>query len=485
MAGLGNRAVALTLSRLANYGLMLIGPIIVVRLLSVHDFGRYREFLLYASLLQVCGMFTIRDGLLYFIPAHPQSPWRIVRQTVLLTGLTSAITVLLLFAGDRLTGGALVGEYLAPLVAYTLFSVNLDFWEYFWISRHRPAAVFLYSAGRLLARLLVVVIAAALTHDVTIIVWSLVALEGVRLIGSGVVLFVLDKARHEPPIADGWRDQLRFCIPSGVASLLATASRNLSNVVVAKTLGAGALALYTIGRFSEYVVLAARNSLTAVVLPEMVRRDRESTGDRLALWKQAIVVNTIFLFPVAVLLARYAEPLVVMLFGESYRSAAVLMQIYMFVVVRECFDFAPPLRALNRTGPLVTSNLAALVAGAVALVVLLPLAGLAGAMIAFVVATFVDAGYLCWRVCRLYGVRLRDILPWYTVAKAALAAAVAGLVVFSSLWTDTFGFAGILLAGSLYMVVFVTALLMMRVPEAELLLNWTFRVIRKGTSWST
>ena len=482
MAGLGNRAAALTLARFASYGLMIIGPIVVVRLLTVHDFGRYREFLLYAALLQAFGTFYIRDSLLYFIPAHPQSPWRIVRQTALLTGATSVLTVLLLVAGDRLTGGALVGEYLAPLVAYTLFSVNLDFWEYYWISQRRAVAVFVYSASRLTARLIVVVVAAALTHDVTTILWSLVVLEGVRLFGSMLGMLALDKSRQEPPLAGAWRAQLQFCIPSGAASLLSTANRSLSNVVVAKVLGAGALAQYSIGKFAEYVVLVARNSLSAVALPEMVRRDQQSPGNALALWKQTTVVNMFFLFPVVVLVARFAEPLIVTLFGESYRAAALIMQIHMLAVVRECFDFSPALRSLNRTRPLFASNLVALITGAVALIVLMPLAGLAGAMIAYVIACFADAAYLCWRTCRLYGVGLRDILPWRAITKTALAAALSALVVVSSVWTDTFGFAGILFAGVLYVATFAAALLTLRVPEAELLLNWIFRAVRrKGT----
>jgi O-antigen/teichoic acid export membrane protein len=486
MAGLGNRAVALTLSRLASYGLMIIGPIVVVRLLSVEDFGRYREFLLYASLLQAFGAFYIRDSLLYFIPAMPESPWRIVRQTALLTGAASLVTVVALFVGDRLAGGALVGEYLLPLIGYTLFSVNLDFWEYFWISQRRPVAVFVYSATRLSARLLVVIAASALTRDVATIMWSLVALEAVRLVGSVIVLLLLDRSRNEPPIPGAWREQLRFCIPSGAASLLSTGNRSLSSVAVAKVLGASALAQYSIGKFSEYIVLVARNSLSAVTLPEMVRREKQQGGDRLALWKQTTVVNTIFLFPICVLLVRYAEPLIVLLFGEPYRAAALIMQLYTLVMVRECFDFSPPLRALNRTRPLFASNLVALVTGALALVVLLPVAGLAGAMIALIISSFADAAWLCWRTRQLYGVPLRELVPWSAVARVGVAAVLAGVVVVTDQWTETFGFAGILLAGTLYLAAFVALLLFIRVPQAELLANWTLRMIRrKGASWST
>src|SRR5258708_20057074 len=96
MSVLANRAAILTLSRLANYGLMLISPIILVRLLTVEEFGRYREFLLYAALLQSFAVFSINDSLLYCIPAQPQIVWRTGRQTAALIAWGSVLAVLFL-----------------------------------------------------------------------------------------------------------------------------------------------------------------------------------------------------------------------------------------------------------------------------------------------------------------------------------------------------------------------------------------------------
>src|SRR5581483_4894078 len=332
MSALGNRTAILTLSRLASYGLMLISPIFLVRLLTVADFGRYREFLLYGSILQGFAQFSINDSLLYCVPANPESPWRLARQTALLTLCSSMLVVITLVALDVGSGGQFVHGYLVPLVAYTLFSVNLDFWEFFWLAKGRAQPVFFYSAGRLTARVIVVVITAALTHDFHVIIGSLVALEGVRLAVAGICMLLFDRSRREPPLREPWRDQLRFCIPSGTASLLAMLNRNLSNVLVARMLGAASLAQYAIGRFGEPIVATLRNSVSAVILPEMVRKDRGSsggtgTGGALALWRKATVVNAIMLFPIVVLVARYAEPLVTWVFGASYASAALVMQI--------------------------------------------------------------------------------------------------------------------------------------------------------------
>ncbi len=482
MSGLGNRTAILTLARLASYGLQLISPIFLVRLLTVADFGRYREFLLYAAILQAFAQFSINDSLLYCVPANPRSPWRLARQTALLTLCSSVLVVLVLVALDTGSGGRLVSGYLLPLAAYTLFSVNLDFWEYFWLANGRARPVFFYSAGRLAVRVLVVVVTASMTHDFRAVIWALVALEGARLVAAGIAMLVFDRSRREPALSEPWRDQLRFCIPSGTASLLAMLNRNISNVIVARSLGAVALAQYAIGRFGEPVVATVRNSVSAVILPEMVRKGNQTGGTALALWQKATVVNAIMLFPIVVLVARYAQPLVVMVFGASYLSAALIMQIYMLVVIRECFDFAPALRAVNRTRPLVESNVAGLLACTVALLLLIPVAGLAGAMIAFVIASYVDVTWLGWRTLQAYGVRVRDLLPWWSIARTALAAAVASVLIANSVWTDVFGRAGIVLAGLAYLAAFALLLQVMRIPEAMVLQAWGKRLVFRRAS---
>jgi O-antigen/teichoic acid export membrane protein len=474
MAVLANRAAMLTLARLANYGLMLISPVVLVRLLSVEDFGRYREFLLYASILQAVSAFAISDSLLYFIPAHPRSPWRTVRQTAMLTACASVLVMTGLVICDILTQGQVLSGFRWALAAYILLSVNLDFWEFYWLANHRAVAMFLYSAGRLIVRMIVVVTAAALTRDIEVIIWSLVVLEGVRLIGSAVVWTRLDRASQEPPLAEPWRDQMRFCLPSGVSALLAHLNRNLSSLGVARLLGAPALAQFAIARFGEPVVVALRNSVSTVVLPEMVRRGRESREGPLALWRRATVVNAILLFPVAVLVTRYAEPLVTTVFGAAYLQAAAVMQIYMLVVIRETVDFAAALRAANRTSALVYGSIAGLVTCAIALIILIPMFGLKGAMGAFALSTFVDAVYQGYWVARVHGVGIRDVLPWSSIARTALAAALAAAVL-APFWTDTLGFAGIFVASAVYLALFAALLKVGRVPEASAVFGWLRR----------
>lgn len=472
----GNRTAILTLSRVANYGLMIISPIILVRLLSVEQFGRYREFLLYATVMQTLAVFMITDSLLYFIPAEPHCRWRVVRQTVMLVACASMLVVAVTAAIDRAAGGRLVGPFLLPLAGFTLFAANLDFWEYYWVATGRTGLVFIYSGVRLGSRVLVTTVTAAVTHDAQKVIWALVAFEAARLSAAAIAWRVVDKSASEPPLTEPWRAQLRYCVPSGTASVLSMLKDNLGGLAVTRFLGAVPFALYAIGRSGAPVIVALRGSVTGVVLPEMVRRGRSSQDAALALWRRATVVNTIMLFPVVVLLLRYATPLVTLVFGKSYVGAAIVLKIYTLVIVRECFDFAPAVRALSQTRPLVESNVLALIACALLLAVLVPVWGVDGAMAAVALSTLVDAGWLTHRTLTAYQLTFGELIPWRSIVRTAAAAILAAAVLFILHWRELLGFGGVVLASLAYLVTFALLVLALRVPESQTLLEWMRRL---------
>lgn len=471
---LANQAAVLAVARIFNYGLLLLSPVVLARLLSVEDFGRYREFLVYAGLLQTIAAFSFGESLLYFIPRYAQSPSRVVRQNLLLTGLASSVVVAALIAADTASGRALVGEYLVPLALYTLLLANFDCWEPYFIATRRPGAVFAYSFARLTARMVTVITVAALTRDVRIIIWSLIGVEAVRFTLAALVWRAHDRAAQESPLPGLWREQLRFCLPTGAGALLQTASGTLARIVVVKMLGHAALARYTVGMYIDPIILAVRNSLTSVVLPEMVRRGQ---GDApLALWHRATVMNGLLLFPLAVGIARFAEPIVTAVFGTDYREAAPVLQIAMLILVRECFDFAPPLRSVNRTMPIMQGNLIALLVCAGGLALLLPEYGIVGAVTAVALAKICDGVFLGWQVMRVRGLRLPQLLDWRAIGKVTLAAILAGVVIADSFWTDWFGAAGVLLAAPAYGAAYLLLLAVLRVAELQVLFGGLRRI---------
>lgn len=475
ISGLGGRAAIISITRLLNRGLLLISPLVLVRLLSVEDFGLYREFLLYTTILLGFSALGISGSLLRFIPARPELKWRFVSQTVTLTLATSMLTALAAWLLDASLGGKAMGQFALPAILYTLLFVNLDFWEYLLLAEKRSFAVLGYTTGRLIARIVTVITAALLTRDVTVIIWSLVGLEAARL----MISFTAWRRRVQPIAADSsgsWREQLEYCLPFGGSMLLSSLNSSLGSLFITKALGPAALAQYAIGTYVHPVVTVLRNSLSDVLLPEMIERAKQSHADRLLLFRRTSVIVAIGLLGAGVVLARFAEILIVTLFSEEYRPAVLVMQIYLLAFVREGLDFGVPLRAIGRTAPIMHSNLIALCSNAALLLLLMPALGLIGAVVAYVVSRMLDGAYLGFQVARAYNVPLREIAAWRDLGKTILAAAVAALVLYWPFWTEQLGLAGMVVAAILYFSVFAGLLLSLRVPESLLLARRLLRV---------
>lgn len=468
--GLGRRALAISATRMMNYGLILISPMILVRLLSLEEFGRYREFLVYATLMGGIAAFGVNSSLLRFIPNNPEAGWRFVNQAVLMTLASSMLVVTGMLTLTSLVGGGLVGGYAVPLAVYVLLFVNMDFWEFLWLAEKRASAVLRYTTARLVARIALVTTSAALTRDVTTIIWSIICLEAVRLTFSVIGWRVRGRAAPMKQ-APRWREQLQYCLPFGAALVVVTITKSLGSLFVAKMMGPAALAQFVIGTYLQPVINVVRNSLSDVVLPEMSSRNAATAADRLRLWRRSTVVTAIVLFGASVLLARFAEVVIVTLFSETYRPAAMIFQIYVLTFVRETFDFGVPLRAINRNAPILHANLIALALRATLMLALIPLWGLVGAVVAMVASRFTEGSYLAVQAARALDVPLRELAPWKDLLRIMGVAVLAGVVLFGEFWTEHMGVFGLIPASVAYLATFAFLLRRLDIPEADLLLK--------------
>ena len=478
MAGVAKQAVVVSVSRFANYGLMLISPIVLVRLLSVEDFGRYREFLVYAGVLFSFATFGITSSLLYFVPGQPEQGWQFVKQTVYLTLFTSLTAVSVLAVANVSTGGALVGEFLLPLIAYTLVCANVDFWEYLWLATRRPMAVFAYTTGRLVLRMAVVIAAAYFLRDVGAIIWALVSVELLRLLASTIAWNIVRADKKKPP-GVGWREMMRFCVPNGGSLLLGIMNRYSANIVVAKMMGPIALAHYTIGTYVEPITSTLRNSLSDAMLPAMVNRSNSSEGEAVRLWQRGTVVASILVLPIGVLLARYAETLILTAFSASYRSSVPVLQVFLLVLIRECCDFAVALKAINQTRYFLYGDVLAIVLNLALLTVLMPLMGLVGAVTAYVISSYAEGLYLGWWVTRLYRLPVSQFVPWQQLSRVALSSAIALLVTYLPFWGSRLAFLNMVVRSILYFMAYASLLMLLRIEEARQLMD---RVMQRVTA---
>src|SRR5688572_33316897 len=125
MSDLILRGAVLTVSRLSNFAVQLLSPVLLVRILDVAAYGQYQEFTIYAVLLTGLCTFAVDSSLTYFIPRFPERDRSFVLQTTLITLAISSLSVSILMLGKPLVLKLTSYDFILPLATYVFFFVNL------------------------------------------------------------------------------------------------------------------------------------------------------------------------------------------------------------------------------------------------------------------------------------------------------------------------------------------------------------------------
>jgi len=466
MSNLARQAFVVTASRLINQGLMIISPVVLVRLLTVEDFGRYREFLLYTTVLGNLAAFSLPNSLLYFIGRQPNAALGYARRIALALGVASTLTVLLFWVLEMLMPQPLLAGALLPCVLYVLFFTNLDFWEFLWLAQGQSSRVLAYTSGRLTARMVLVCAVAWLTSSVEALLWSLVVLEGLRLAVSAIAWRRLSRGAPAVALDASWREQLAFCVPSGIVVFVATFNGSIGGMIVGQSLGEAALAQLVVGSYLLMIISPLRNSVSDVLMPSLSAQARDGGTQWVPAWRRSTVQVAILLAPVAVVSWRYAEPLVVTVFSSRFAEAAGLLRWQTGMVAVACLDLALAMRVMGRTSSMLAVSVLTLAVNLGLLFLLVPRMGIEGAAVALLASHLAALAYLTWRATAILKMPVLEFLPAAGLAKVAVVALAAAVVLVPSFWMDALGLFGAALAAASYSITFAALLILIRLPEA-------------------
>jgi O-antigen/teichoic acid export membrane protein len=265
--------------------------------------------------------------------------------------------------------------------------------------------------------------AALYFRDVEMIFVTIVCAEALKnltiylwLRAQGLIVFNWDReVLHE---------QVRLVAPLGLGSMLNKAN-DFGKVVVGTQLGPVPMALYTTAAYQVPLVNIVQTSLSDVIFPDMVKRAQRDPLEGLKLWKRAQLLVFAVIFPAWLLLTYFAEPLVRLLFTDAYVAATPFFQVFLLLMVRQCFQFSTLLRSVEDNASFATSNAVALAINIALIVALMPRFGLWGPTLGLVVGQMWTGPYLIKRVMLRYHLPLSQICQWRKLALAVAAACLA------------------------------------------------------------
>ena len=271
MSSRANRITILAISKLLNYAVQFLTPILLVRILDREAYGQYKEFFVYVALIATFLNFQITYNLLFFVAKDPKNERSFVSNTAFLLFLTSFIGLLIVYFLKGYLLRITTYDFVYPLIAYLFFFQNLDFIESYWLAKKKSKYVLYYSFIRASIRVTCVIITAYFTHNVLIIVYVLIILEIIKFI---LVLFYLIY-KNLISLKFNWqllKEQLIYIIPLGTASVLLEFNTDISKVIISSSLGASALALYAVASQNLPIVTVIRTSVADVIFPDMAQK---------------------------------------------------------------------------------------------------------------------------------------------------------------------------------------------------------------------
>jgi O-antigen/teichoic acid export membrane protein len=454
MSSFISRGAVLAGARLLNQALALLSPLLLVRLLDIVEYGRYRQFMSTAMLVTSLGGFALAANLNYLIARSPDRAATDITKTCVLMALVGFVSAIAVAALRPWIVPEEIGSSWLLLAAYVFLFLNFEVLVSYWLAHGRSFPVMVYTLLITVWRLGTLLAAALYFRDVEMMFVTVVCAEAAKnlavyawLRARGLLVF---RWHH-----DVFREQVRLVAPLGIGSVLNKAN-DFGKVVVGTQLGPVPMALYTTAAYQVPLVNIVQASLSDVIFPDMVKRSQTNPHAGFALWRRAQTLIFAVICPAWLLLTYFAEPIIRIAFTEAYVEATPYFQVFLLLMVRQCFQFSVPLRSVADNASFATSNAIALVINAALIIALMPRYGLWGPTLGLVVGQVWTSIYLGRRLLKRYKLPLSELCQWGKLG-LALGTSLLALAAMYGTQTTIAGLGGTLAGLAVFAIVYAVA----------------------------
>ena len=410
-------------ARLLNHALALLSPLLLVRLLEIAEYGRYRQFMATAIFITSLAGFALSTNLNYLIARTPQRQSVDITNTCLLMLAVSLVSALVIVVLRNWIVPPEIENAWPLLAVYVFLFLNLEVLVAYWLAHRQSFQIMVYTVTMTVWRIGTLLAATFWLRDVEMIFVTIVCAEALKnlwiyvwLRRRGLLVF-----RWDP---EAMREQIRLVVPLGAGSLLYKLN-DFGKVVVANQLGPVQLAIYTTAAYQVPLVNIVQGALADVIFPDMVKRSQRDATQGLLLWKRAQVLIFAAICPAWVLLTYFAEPLVRVLFTDAFIGAVPYFQVFLLLMVRQCFQFSTPLRSIQDNKSFAHANLIALLINAGLILALMPRFGLWGPTLGLLIGQTWTSVYLGSRVLKRLKLPLSELCQWSKLGLALASSLVA------------------------------------------------------------
>lgn len=433
-SSLTTQAFWLMLARTLAFAFSFALPLLLVRRLTQHDLGLYRQvFLVVLSATTVLPL-GFHMSAFYFLPREPQRQSQVVLNITLFFVLVAGLTAGTLFFRPTLLASIFNSPELgslAPLISLVLFLwVATSYLEYLAMANQEMRLATIMIVALTLTRTALLLSAALWFGSVRALIWGAVA-QGLL---QAAVLVVYLHSRFKP-IAGGFnfnlmRRQLSYAIPLGLATLLYWMQLDTHNYFVSNVFGTATFAVYSIGCFQIPLIHILSDSVGSVMIPRVTHLETQNQHHEIIVLTARMMRKlALVYFALYALLLVVSREFVLVLFTERYLASHPIFVVNLTMILISFMSsiYDPVMRAYAEHRFFLLRLRAVLLATLlVALWFYTARLGLTGVITLVVGINLIERILVLAKAARIVGVRKQELVLFKDVAKLAGAAIVAG-----------------------------------------------------------
>ena len=424
-------ASLLVCGRTAALAATFLVPVIFARIFTPAQFGTYKQlFLIHATIVALAEL-GMAESLYYFVPSEPARAGRYAANSIL--ALTAAGTVCLVSVGAasrsiaRWLGNPALDDPLPLLGWYLALTLASASFEIILIARGRhPWASGVYALSGI-ARAAFMLAPVLLKPSLESLLAGAIGFAALRL--AGLLACVRREFGAElRPDAGRLRRQLTYSLPLQLAVCLEVVQSNFHYYVVSRRFDPATFAAYTIGCLQIPLIDVIAGSACSVMMVKMSERIRDGQPEAiLGLWSDTTRKLALIFLPFLGLLFAASGDLIPLLFTNAYAASIPVFRVWLLVLFFATFQPHGVLRVYGRTRFLAAQNMLKLLVVVGLIGRLVSAFHLAGAVLVAALAALLGKGLSLLWMKRAGKIRVRDLLPWGSLAAnlAATAAACA------------------------------------------------------------
>ena len=416
----------------AIFGILL--PVLLVRILSQHEFGVYKQVFLFTGTATNFAAFSVGVSAFYYMPRQPQRGGQIALNILVYNLIVGLIPLALLVSYPQFLNlffrSGDLEAYALLLGIFVMLQLNASLVEMIPTAMQDVRNSTLFVVGTQLFRVVAMVFTAVFFRTVRSIVIACVVAMAV----SVAVLLRYLYQRFGP----FWKhfdrqfffEQLSYALPLGAYGIVWVVRKDLDNYFVSAMYPPAQYAIYAIGWMEVPLISLFLESMLSVMVVRISALHQEGRIEDIRnVLASAINRLATVQFPIYAILLVAGRDLIVFFYTKAYSASAPIFYITITLIVLNVFMYDPIVRAYMELRKFILLvRIGVLVTLCIVLAPVISHFGMIGAAVTAVLGDLTERLIVGRRVCQTIGATWHDARLLSDVLRVAAVTLVAALV---------------------------------------------------------